>query len=580
MRRLGFFFRQTLKGAIVAFIPTSAVMAAQSSLVAVSDIDYPPISYIDGGVPKGLGIDLIRALGGALHRDISIQLMDWDAAQQKVLTGQADLTGPLGVTEQRKIEFDLSDPLTVFEYSVCSIDEGLIIKDAADLYGKSVAVIAGGYPHHVLSSHHQINLIVVESYKQALDSLLRRKAQAFAVDKWVALYHLQELGLKKIQCVNPSFAVSDAVFAVKKGNSQLLAEINHAVAKMKSDGDIDKIEGTWSGQHIFVITQEKVVFYIVFAGGAAVFVLVVLLSLWVVSLRKEMAARERVSQSLLEKEVEQSRLEQLLAQANKLEALGQLAGGIAHDFNNVIGAINGYAVFIRDQAPADSAVANYAARILKTSDYGKDLVGQILAFARGNPATHSIFSVEDFLAEAVELLRASLPLSIDLVIDAVPLDGRFHADRAQLLQTIVNLGINARDALNGRAGRIRFALAKADSCSADGLALRTRPADRALHRTVERVQTEPGIDKVLTGIMIDDRPYVMLTVEDDGPGIPPHILPKIFEPLFTTKEGRKGTGFGLATTHTTVVAHRGAIVVTSRPGIGTRFDLYLPMVAE
>ncbi len=276
------------------------------------------------------------------------------------------------------------------------------------------------------------------------------------------------------------------------------------------------------------------------------------------------------------REEEQRHLEQQLQQARKLEALGQLAGGVAHDFNNILGAIRGFADLLVDEVPAGSPGERYVRRILTASDRAKGVVRQILAFSRRSEVSRSSVDLGRLAEECLGLLRASIPATTGLgfSLDAGAAAAVVEGDRDQLSQVILNLVINANDALDGAPGDIRLALAPAGDMPELGrLVGRTRP-ELALAVEVETA-ADGGIIAV-TGSFDPDRPHVALSIADSGPGIPEAVIEHAFDPFFTTKSARQGTGLGLAVVHSIVLAHHGAIVVRSHPGRGCRFDIVLP----
>jgi PAS domain S-box-containing protein len=277
------------------------------------------------------------------------------------------------------------------------------------------------------------------------------------------------------------------------------------------------------------------------------------------------------------REEEQRRLEQQLQQARKLEALGQLAGGVAHDFNNILGAIRGFADLLADEVAAGSAGERYVRRILTASDRAKGVVRQILAFSRRTEMARVAVTLGGLAEECAGLLRASLPATTGLSLTLAPgaagavVDG----DRDQLAQVILNLVINANDALGGTPGDISIAVAPA----IPGPELR-RLAERNRPELALAVETQPDLQGgivAMTGSFDPARPHLALSVADTGPGIPQEVIERAFDPFFTTKAPGQGTGLGLAVVHSIVLAHRGAIVVHSFPGQGCRFDIVLPL---
>ena len=244
-------------------------------------------------------------------------------------------------------------------------------------------------------------------------------------------------------------------------------------------------------------------------------------------------------------ETERERLENTLRQALKMEAVGTLAGGIAHDFNNVLLPMMMLTQLTLNRLPADSRERLDLGRVLSAQKRAKALVGQILAFSRGSSGEYVEVDLEAVCRETLNLLRASLPATVNLVprLNEVK---RVRADPTQIQQVLMNLCSNAAQAMASGKGTITVEL--------DEVELRADELPDALW---------PGR-------------YCRLVVSDDGSGIPLGIVERIFDPFFTTKEVGVGTGLGLSVVHGIVSAHHGVITVDTEPGRGTAFTILLP----
>ncbi|MGQ9901615.1 MAG: ATP-binding protein [Fimbriimonadales bacterium] len=239
------------------------------------------------------------------------------------------------------------------------------------------------------------------------------------------------------------------------------------------------------------------------------------------------------------------RLQQELERAYRLESIGRLAGGIAHDFNNVLTAVMGYTELARMRVQ-DEAVLRYLEGIQKAAERAADLNKQLLAYARKQVVQPAPTNLGEWLQGALEMLRRVLPESVRLNTQIEPTLWRVNADSNLLLQIVLNLVVNARDAMpNGGT-----------------ITLRLR------NKTVRRTRTRT----------IPNGRYVVLEVEDTGTGIPPEVLPKIFEPFYTTKPLGQGTGMGLSAVQGAVQQLGGYIEVQTAVGKGTRFSIYFPRI--
>jgi PAS domain S-box-containing protein len=241
-------------------------------------------------------------------------------------------------------------------------------------------------------------------------------------------------------------------------------------------------------------------------------------------------------------------LEDQLRQAHKMEAMGTLAGGIAHDFNNILTAIGGYTELARMKLTDNPGVKGHLDSVIQAVKRAADLIRQILAFSREQPLERRLITLQPIVAECAKLLRVTLPGSVDMDLvsaeDAPPV----LADETQVLQVLMNLGTNARQALGGGAGRIRVKIENflVDAAQAAG---------------------EPQLHAGR---------YARVSVSDTGGGMSPETQRRIFEPFFTTKAPGTGTGLGLAVVHGIMDSHDGLITVESQLGAGTTFHLYFP----
>ena len=242
-------------------------------------------------------------------------------------------------------------------------------------------------------------------------------------------------------------------------------------------------------------------------------------------------------------------MESQLQQAQKMEAIGTLAGGIAHDFNNILSAVIGYAELSFDEVEPGSHLKSNLGEIHRAGMRAKDLVKQILTFARQADEDVKPLKVSTIAREALKLLRSTLPASIG-IDSRIQSDSPVMADPTQIHQIFMNLCTNAAHAMEYDGGTLRV----------DVFDIRRTGANEA-----------PGVD-------LEPGDYLKITVADTGKGIDEQNLPLIFEPYFTTKPTGEGTGLGLSVVHGIVKGYGGEISVESAPGQGTVFSIYLPVI--
>ena len=242
-------------------------------------------------------------------------------------------------------------------------------------------------------------------------------------------------------------------------------------------------------------------------------------------------------------------LEEELRQAQKIESIGRLAGGIAHDFNNLLTAINGYADLMLEELPVDDRWRVGITEIRQAGERAAELTSQLLAFSRRQLLQPRVLDLNALVADSTKMLKRLLGEDIDLITVLDPQLGHVTADAGQVHQIVLNLALNARDAMP-QGGR---------------LIIESQNVIFAEDSSQMHVSVVPGA-------------YVMLAISDNGCGMDQETLSHIFEPFFTTKEQTKGTGLGLATVYGIVKQSGGSIFVYSEPGNGATFKIYLPRI--
>jgi signal transduction histidine kinase/CheY-like chemotaxis protein len=248
-------------------------------------------------------------------------------------------------------------------------------------------------------------------------------------------------------------------------------------------------------------------------------------------------------------EQERARLERSLQRARRMETVGALASGVAHNFNNIVGAILGHAEIAETQLASNSPPARNLEEIRRAGGRARDLVDQMLAFGRRRDVRRQPIRMKELVAETSSLLRVSLPSRIELVIGEAPNAAVISGEPAQLQQVLLNLCNNAAQAIDG-AGRVE------------------------IETEVRRITTP----QPLTHGDLPPGRYVRIVVSDTGRGIEETTREHLFEPFFTTRLA--GTGLGLATVREIVGEHGGSINVWSLPGVGSRFEVWLPCITE
>ncbi len=267
-------------------------------------------------------------------------------------------------------------------------------------------------------------------------------------------------------------------------------------------------------------------------------------------LEKEKRALENEINKRKQAEEKHLNLEKQLRQSQKMEAIGTLAGGIAHDFNNILSIILGYTEMLLDSNSDRSKEKIYLELIYKAGERAADLVRQILTFSRVESPELKPLRIDSFLKEVLKMIRATFPTNIEIRQNIDKDFPPVMANATQIHQVIVNLCSNAAHAIKENGGILEIRLEEMSYKAGQNLSLN-----------------------------LDEGQYVKLTIKDNGSGITSDVKEKIFDPYFTTKAVGEGTGLGLSVVYGIIKDHKGLINVDSVPGVGTSFDLFLPVAA-
>jgi len=339
----------------------------------------------------------------------------------------------------------------------------------------------------------------------------------------------------RVQYVNPKYteASGRSLEDILDQNTDVLRDGHRDEASYRAMMDAVKAHRQWHGE---LVSQR--------AGGGQVWE-----SVQVSSLRNP--AGEITNLLCLREDItERKRLEHELRQSQKMESLGTLAGGIAHDFNNLLAIINGYADFCLNHSNDPAQARKSLQEIYRAAQRASGLVRQILTFSRKNEVRYAPFDLNHQVKELVALLAETFPRTVSFEVQLADKLPALFADQSQIQQILLNLCVNARDAMP-HGGTITVT---------------TR-----LHSGAE-FPNAMGVDP--------RRTYACLRVTDTGTGITPEVRARLFEPFFTTKPGSSGTGLGLAVVYGVVTSHKGFIEVESAPGAGSAFIVGLPLAEE
>ena len=289
--------------ALLFFTPAMQGAAAETKpLLLLGDKDYPPITYLDQGVPKGLDVDLALELAKQMGRPIQVQLMDWDTAQQKALAGEADGLLAMSISQERKRTFDFADPAFTREFGFFVRSSTPAVTSTKDLSGKRIGVTAGGLPRALLGERPGLNLMLIKNYREGFTQLTNGAIDVVAADLWVGAYVIQSEGIEGVRVAGPPFARIPSAVAVKRGNLDLVREINLALKAIKDRGGLSDIQDKWRPQEVLFVPRGRIRTLLLLTAGTVIVLALASMAVWVRTLRKQIRIRRDTELALRESE--------------------------------------------------------------------------------------------------------------------------------------------------------------------------------------------------------------------------------------------------------------------------------------
>lgn len=531
------------------------------TIIVGGDRDYPPYEFLDkDGKPAGYNVDLTRAIAEVMGMRVNFRFGGWSETRAALMNGKVDILQGISYSEERSRILDFSPPHSIVNHAIFARRETPPVRSIEELRGKEVVVFRDGIMHDYLRAHgFARNLVLTDTPADALRLLASGKHDYAVVAIVPGMYLIRELKLTNLVPVSKSVASQKYGYAVKKGNSELLARFSEGLAILKKTGQFQAIHNKWLG----VLEPQGVSWRTVARYGAAVVIPLLLVLgitvLWSRSLQKQVDQRTES----LARAVEELRInQQQLVQADKMAALGILVSGVAHEINNPNGLILLNMPILRE-VYADAAevldgqyreqgdfplgglpysrMRDEVPRMLEDMQEGakriKRIVEDLKDFARRDD-TYAMEPVDINLVvqAAVRLVETSIRKSTGR-FEATYAEGipRVRGNTQRIEQVVVNLLLNACQALPDPTKGITL---------------------------VTRFDHETG--------------KVFLRITDEGIGIDPEHLPHLTDPFFTTKRNSGGTGLGLSVSAGIVKEHGGSLTFDSTPG-GTTVTLALPV---
>jgi signal transduction histidine kinase len=354
MRVTGTLPRCILYAALInalALFGSFAEAANGGKLLFLGNRNIAPVVYLDNGAPAGVAVDIVHALAKHLPKPVEIKAMDWPEAQARVARGEADALIQINQTEERKKIYDFSDTLLESQFSIFTRADKMGVSGLSSLRGLRVGVEAGGLPRQSLEKIPLIQLSIIPDFLTGFKLLNDGAIDAVVVDYRVGSYVIAEHKLRNIKVSGEPIAFSYSAFAVKKGNTELLNEINAALRAIKADGTYQKIIDTWKPTEVVFQTRAQISERAYFLTITVFFVLFVIAGIWTLTLKRELAKRKaaeealhlqtvELEQEVAERQMAQESLEEQTLQLEEEAENRQMAQEALHRLNRELRAVS------------------------------------------------------------------------------------------------------------------------------------------------------------------------------------------------------------------------------------------------
>lgn len=506
--------------------------AAERALVVGSEQDYPPFATgMTDETAGGFTVELWKAVAAEAGLAYTIRVHSFRQVLEEFKGGKVDVLINLARSEERAKFADFTVPHVVVHGAIFVRDGTRAIQSEADLGGKSIIVLNADMAHdYAVARGWARQLVLVETSAEGMRLLASGKHDAMLLSRLAGVQTLKATGIRNVRPIQAHAGFAQKfTFAVHKGQPELLARINEGLSVVKSNGTYDALYEKWFG--VYELKDPGVRDVLAYVVPVVAF-FIVLAAVFFYRRRREREAAERKYRDLLER-----------TESQKLAAIGQLTGGLAHDFNNLLGVVVGNLDFLGEKLPGDK----HHKAALDAALRGAEVTRSLLAVARRQPLEVEVHDLNALVAEMVPLLVSSAGSPALLVASLHPEPLPARLDAGGLSNVVLNLVINARDALDGRQGEKRITL----------------------------TTSRQGVSEPIHGLA--PGAYAVLEVADTGPGMSEAVRAQAFEPFFTTKERGHGTGLGLAMVFGYAQQLGGTATIDSTEGTGTHVRVWLPL---
>jgi signal transduction histidine kinase/CheY-like chemotaxis protein len=516
-------------------------MTDSNEITAVVLRGSPPLQYRNDktGNAEGFAVDVLDAVAERAGLQVTYAFAySWSEMIQKVRSGKADVIASLAISEERQEDLIFSNVIHSSSVSIFVRSQNDNIKELSRAL--NVATTKGGIPYEYMKKITGLKIKLYETFSEGLFSLLAGEIDAFVAGDAIFLKLARDAGVDDhIKIVGKPLISIKRAIALPKENPRLLTRLNKALKGFVGSPEYQRIYVKWYGKPKPYWTRLRILLLM------SVFVIIVVSSMALWRYRSVL----KLNRALIDNINERKKLEEQLLQSQKLEAVGRLAGGVAHDFNNMLTAIISYGHLLKMKLKENDPLHHNIDQILSVSDRGSNLIQSLLEFSRKQNVHLNPVRLNTVIEGIKKLTGKFIGEEIELKTRLSEKDLLIHADKTRIEQVLMNLAVNARDAMP------------------DGGVLTIETKQVVMDEEYVRVHEygRPGI-------------YAMLSVTDTGIGMDDEIKEKIFEPFFTTKEVGSGTGLGLSMVYGIIEQHHGFIQVSSEAGKGTAFTIYFPLI--
>lgn len=507
------------------------------SLSVGMELNFSPYEFLIGNAPSGFNVDLEKEIGQELNVDLEWHPKIWPEVLESLQNEEVDFITAVK-SESRDEYLDFSQPFLNMSARIFINQDAEELSSIDETANHTIGVIDGVRSHQYLQENvPEAVLVLVDTFDQLVSLLIRGEVWAIFVAEYAMKYSLNTFYKDlKIKPTASSIFMGEYCFAVKEGNTALIGRLDTALSTLMLGTEYSEIYNNWFAlDSIREITAFEQFFinnwtYLIL-GMAIVFTS---LLMWNRTLKNQVYKKT--------KQLEQS--QDMLFQQDKMQSIALLAGGIAHDFNNSLTVILGSLSLLQLECKEESEEIQILQNAVNAAKQAESLAGQLLTFTKHHELKTKVCSVIEPIENAVKFTFSGSNCTYSLDFDK----GLWNCiiDQEQISQVINNLGINAIQAMP-QGGHIV-------------------------------IRGENQVLKKMNHILLKEEHYVRISMQDNGPGIPPEVIKKIFDPYFTTKND--GNGLGLSHSYSIIDKHGGHLQVESKLGEGAMFYFHLPAIAE